>query len=112
MRRPGRFRGPRPIGEIVRALVRRKRFRQKGRYSGLTEAWRELAGQGVAARTRIRSFEEGRLVIEVETPALLHELNGFMKEHLLQGLQAMSAGRDVAELRLRLARDGGSRSDT
>jgi len=89
----------RPIGDVLKALLRRKRFLQKGKYSALTTAWVELVGEAVAARTRIRSFQEGKLTVEVTSSVLLHELNGFMKQQLLSGLRACDAGRDVAELR-------------
>ena len=89
----------RPIGDVLKALLRRKKFLQKGKYPALTEAWSELVGQGIAARTRIRSFSEGKLTIEVTSSVLLHELSGFMKQQLLAGMQATKGGKDVAELR-------------
>jgi predicted nucleic acid-binding Zn ribbon protein len=92
----------RPFGDVARALLRRKRFAEKGRYSALTAAWLSLVGEGVAEHTRVASFKEGRLVVEVDSPTLLHELNGFLKESLLEGLQAVDAGRDVAQMELRL----------
>jgi predicted nucleic acid-binding Zn ribbon protein len=91
--------GARPIGDVLKALLRRKRFLQKGKYSGLTEAWAALVGEAVASRTRIRSFQEGRVTIEVTSSVLLHELNGFMKPQLLSGMRQSRGGRDVADLR-------------
>ncbi len=103
MRRSGSGNRVRPLGEILRALIGRKRFREKGRYSGLLTAWRQTVGEGVADQSRIRVFRDGKLVVEVDSPTLLHELNGFLKQELLTGLQATKAGRDVVELRLCLA---------
>ncbi|MCK4373950.1 MAG: DUF721 domain-containing protein [Candidatus Brocadiae bacterium] len=101
-RRAGR-RGARPLGEIMRGLLRRKKFREKGKYGALVDAWCELVGEAIAARTGIRSFKDGELVIEVDSSALLHELNSFMKQQLLQGLRESRGGRDVAALRLCLS---------
>jgi len=100
----------RPLGEILRGLLRRKRSREKGKYRALVDAWRGMVGDGVAGRTRIRSFAEGELVIEVDSPVLLHELNSFMKAQLLSGFQATGAGRDVAAVRFCLG-SGGEQGD-
>lgn len=92
----------RPLGEILKRILRRKRLHQKGKYGALSVAWEELVGEGVASRTRIGAFDEGELVVEVDSAALLHELNSFMKDQLLAGLRATDGGRDVAGLRFRL----------
>ena len=97
-----------PIGDVLKALMRRKKFYQKGKYSALQTAWRELVGESIAERTRVRQFKEGTLTVEVSSSVLLHELNGFMKPQLLSGLQESKEGRDVAELRFRL---GNGRED-
>ena len=99
----------RPIGDVLKALLRRKRFLQKGKYAGLTEAWVGLVGEAIAARTRIRNFHEGKLVVEVTSSVLLHELSGFMKPQLLAALRQCDAGRDVAEVRFCLG--GAGRED-
>ena len=98
----------RPIGDVLKALLRRKRFLQKGKYPALTTAWAELVGEGIAARTRVRSFQEGRLTVEVASSVLLQELSGFMKEQLLAGMQGCKAGKDVAELRFCLGEASGA----
>ncbi len=98
--RSGWQREARPIGEIARALLRRKKFHEKGKYGALVDAWADLVGESIAARTRIRAFRGGELVVEVGSSVLLHELNGFMKEQLLAGIQSTEGGRDVASLRL------------
>ena len=93
----------RPVGDFLRGLMRRKRFEQKRKYGALAEAWVQLVGEAIGARTRICGFDEGRLVVEVDSSALLYEMNGFMKQQILAGLQGDDAGRDVVEIRFRLA---------
>ena len=92
----------RPFGDVAKALLRRKRFVEKGRYGALVAAWQDLVGDGVAEHTRVRAFKEGKLVVEVDSPTLLHELNGFLKDSLLRGLRESKAGRDIAQMELRL----------
>jgi hypothetical protein len=92
----------RPFGEIARNILRNKKFRQKGKYGALVDAWQQAVGEGIAARTRIRSFRAGKLVVEVDSSVLLHEMRSFMEQQILSQLQQAPGGRDVAELRLRL----------
>ena len=92
----------RPIGEIIEGLVRRKRFYEKSKYGALVDAWTELVGERIAERTRISSFKDGELVVDVDSSVLLHELAGFLREQLLAGIQGAKAGRDVARIRFRL----------
>ena len=96
---PGRSPEARPIGEIMRRLLQRKRFYQRGRYSGLTEAWAAVVGENIAAHTRIRDFKDGCLIIGVQSAVLRHELDGFLKAGIVSALQETKAGRDVADMR-------------
>ncbi len=89
----------RTLGEVLKELLREKTFHQKGRHTALSDAWAAIVGEAIAERTRIRSFEGGELVVEVNSPVLLHELNGFMREQLLSAIQQRRAGRDVAALK-------------
>ncbi len=91
------------FGEVASKLLRQKKFYQKGKYGSLVGAWRQLVGEDVACCTRIRSFDRGELVIEVDSSSLLHEINNFMKEALLDGLRQTDAGRDIEMIRFRLA---------
>lgn len=92
----------RPLGAIARELLRSKKFRQKGKYGALSEAWAEVVGEELGARTNVRSFKDGTLIVEVDSSVLLQELDGFMKQELLLQLTAHKAGRDVARLSFRL----------
>ncbi|MGD2174206.1 MAG: DUF721 domain-containing protein [Candidatus Brocadiaceae bacterium] len=92
----------RKLGEIARRVLQRKRFYEKGKYAPLAQAWAALVGEAIAERTRVRSYSGGELTIQVDSSALLHELNNFMKSELLDALQSTDAGRDVASLRFRL----------
>jgi len=96
----------RPVGEIILALVRRKRFHGEGRFGPLVQAWTEMVGEGIARRTQVCGFNDGTLTVEVDSPALLHELNSFMKDDLLAGLRGGRPGRDVNALRFRLPSRG------
>jgi len=92
----------RPIGEILKALLRSKRFYERRKYGALVDAWRTVVGEDIARHTRIVAFEGGEVLVEVDAPVLLHELSGFMRSALLAHLQRTRGGEDVAALRFRL----------
>jgi len=94
--------GPRRFGDVLGQLLRAKKFYQKGKYGALVDAWREVVGEEIGARTRIVSFEHGRITVEVTDAALHQELSGFMRAALVQQLQQAAGGEDVVELRFRL----------
>ncbi|MFP4028293.1 MAG: DUF721 domain-containing protein [Candidatus Brocadiia bacterium] len=89
----------RGFGAVLSRVLKQKRFYQKGRYSAVSRAWEEVAGPEIASRTRIASYEDGKLRVEVESSVLLQELSGFMRETILEELRRTSGGEDVAEVR-------------
>jgi hypothetical protein len=86
--------------------VKKKRFREKGRYGSLSRAWdqviREVLDGENAARTHVAGFEHGRVIVDVDCPILLQELGGFLQSHLLAALRRTPGAEDVAELRFRM----------
>ncbi len=94
------------FGDVLVRVLKGKRFYEKARYGPLVDAWRQAAGEQIAAHTKIRSYEHGTLTLIVNTAALLHELNGFQKGVLLQKLRESPGGQDIAELRFCLGRTG------
>ena len=104
------WRGAKRFGDVMKRLLKAKRFYQKSRYGPLVAAWEEVAGEEIASRTQIGSYEHGRLTIRVDSSVLLHELASFMKDMLLRQLRQQAAGRDVVDLRFCLG--GGARRST
>ncbi len=98
------------FGEIAKQLVQRRLRAEAARYGSVQRAWERIVGEEVASHTRIQSFAGGCLTVGVATPALLHELNGFMRTHLLTALQGEGGARDVASIRFCLQQ--GSRDET
>ena len=92
----------RPFGDILKALLKQKRYREKARYGKLVEAWQRVVPEQVAELTRIVGHSEGTVVIEVTSSALMQELAGFMKPLLLEGLRAEEGAADVVSLEFRL----------
>ncbi len=93
------------FGDVMKKLVRRKRVRERSRYGAVVKAWREAVGEDIAEVTRVADVDEGTLVVEVESPVMMQELSGYLKPTLLQEIRNTDGGRDVYELRFRLAGD-------
>jgi predicted nucleic acid-binding Zn ribbon protein len=102
-------RNARRVGDVLPRLLREKRFFEKSRYGPLVEAWRQVVGEAVAARTRIVGYRRGRVTVEVDTAALMHELSGFQRSAILAELQRTPGGEDAADLRFRLGAEAPGR---
>lgn len=92
----------RPFGEVLREVVRDKRFHARAKYGKLVAAWEEVVGEQLAEATEIAGFEEGCLLVKVSSPVILQELSAFMERFLLEELQKREGGRDVASIEFRL----------
>lgn len=99
---PGSIKDTKAFGDVLKRVVKEKRFTARARYGKLVAAWENTVGKELAKETRITNFEEGCLVIEVSSSALLQELSGFMKPTLLAELQKRDGGSEVASLDFKL----------
>lgn len=73
----------------------------KSPHADLVEAWREVAGDDVAAQTEVRTLRVGVLTIAVGSPPLCQELAAFRRQALTEAMHARTSGR-VKEIRFRL----------
>lgn len=87
------------FGDVLERLLKEKRFYEKSKFGALSGAWNEVVGDEIAARTKIVSYQHACLRVEVDSSILMQELSGFMQHTILQELQQISGGKDVAELR-------------
>ncbi|MCX6280670.1 MAG: DUF721 domain-containing protein [Bacteroidetes bacterium] len=82
----------RPIGEVVKEILRRYRLEDHLDETKLIERWPAVCGPMIAAHTSVR-VTDNILFVKVDSAALRQELQ-FMKETLLTKLNK-SAGRDL-----------------
>jgi len=99
---PGSIKDTKPFGDVLKRVVRDKRFSARAKYGKLIAAWEDTVGDELAKETKIRGFDDGCLVIEVSSSALLQELSGFMKPTLLQQIQKHDGGADIASITFKL----------
>jgi predicted nucleic acid-binding Zn ribbon protein len=97
---------PERLGKLIEPVLRELKIigRRIGR--DLHEAWMEVAGPDLSGRTRLKSFKGGKLYVEVDSSALLHELQSFHGPDLLARLRERMPKPHVASLRFRLGTFG------
>lgn len=77
--------GPVKVGDVLGGLLHQHGLEHQIRRMAALEIWPEVAGEHIAAATRARSVEEGRLFVEVRSSGWLMELN-MVKGELLERL--------------------------
>ena len=75
---------------------------RRKRRDRILETWAFVAGPELAAETRPATLRAGVLTIEVRSTALLHELDGFRRDELLELVLARDTTGRVTGLRFRL----------
>lgn len=90
------------VGDILRRVMGDVRPPTARRRDAVFRAWETAAGVDVAAETRPSTLRRGVLTIEVRSPALLHELEGFRRDELLGRFLAAAPDGRVTALRFRL----------
>lgn len=95
----------RHLSQAVSELISRKGLAQVRGHAELESVWREVAGDDVAARTRVLGIRRGVLNVGVAHAPLLGELASFRKAKLLQALQRKHAGWNIRDVKFRLRGD-------
>ena len=90
------------LGDILSRVMRDVRPPKPKRRDAIFRAWSEAAGPELADETRPSTLRKGVLTIEVRSAALLHELEGFRRDELLDRFIAAAPDGRVTGLRFRL----------
>ena len=69
----------------------------------VSRAWCEVVGAQTARHTRLsRTIRQGILRVEVDSPTLLAELDGFRKAEILHGLHDRVKRKHIEDIRFKL----------
>ncbi len=82
----GRGREPEHLSQAVTDLIALRGWAQVQAHARLAEAWSHVAGQPVAAATRVLGIRRGVLQVAVGNSPLLSELASYRKPALLEAL--------------------------
>jgi signal recognition particle subunit SEC65 len=97
--------GPPSIGDILGRVIRKDGLGKrevKGRRLA-QKAIADALGEELSEHVTAVGVKTGVATVEVDTPALFQEIEGFRREELLEVLR--KAGLNVRELRVRLKQD-------
>lgn len=92
-------------GELLGAFFDERVLRAAQGYSELFSAWRSLAGEKIAAHSRIAELEKSILVVEADHPGWIQILQ--MKQaNILEGARKRFPQLSISGISFRLAKDG------
>jgi len=94
-------RGPVPIADILSELHARRGIGRVRATEVFDQAWREAAGELIAAHTRVGHVRRGRLEVIVANSTLVQELT-FQKSDIIKRLNQQVPDARIADLRFRV----------
>lgn len=97
----GRTRGGSYLVDLVKRWMKENRVDERVDPEGLFSKWRDVVGDEIAAHTRVVDAQNGELLVEVDSAALLGELSTYYREHILASLREHEEFRGVQKLRFR-----------
>lgn len=92
---------PRQIGDVLAQLIARRGYARQQSTAAVETAWREAAGEKIAAISRAGQLRRGTLEVLVPNNLLAQEL-GFQKDELIARLQKLSPEANITKLRFRV----------
>ena len=69
------------------------------------EAWPEVVGEAVARRARATGFEDGLLIVEVDSPAWVSQIGFLKRDYIVKINQRLGEG-VIRDIRFIAARGG------
>jgi hypothetical protein len=92
---------PQPIGDILAQLMARRGYARVESGGTCAAAWREAAGEAIAACSRATEVRRGVLQVFVEHSTMIQEL-GYQKSGLLERLAELLPDENIRDLKLRV----------
>ena len=94
-------RQPQPISEVLAQLTARRGYARLQSGGACADAWRQAAGEAIAAHSRATQVRRGVLEVLVSHSTMVQEL-GFEKPALLKRLAALLPDEKIHDLKLRV----------
>lgn len=95
----------RKVGDILKDYLREKGWLTENPYAPLFSEWARVAGEPLAAHTRIRDVREGLLIVDVDHPGWL-QIASMRKDQLLRRAREAAPQGRIADVRFVLAQHG------
>jgi predicted nucleic acid-binding Zn ribbon protein len=94
---------PQPLASAVSRLIQERGLARQRANMALQGAWKQVAGDRIAAASRVQGVRRGVLQVTVDNAPLLSELQAFRKPALLKQLQTDHPEWRLKEIRFRLS---------
>ncbi len=91
---------PRHVGDLLRSVL--KEVGTKAGRSRVSAALEEAVGPTVTDHVRVAGFRSGKLVVEVDSSALLADLRGFRSEEIRLACNERLDKEKIARIEFRL----------
>lgn len=88
---------PKPLGEILQEILKKRNIPHSSTDRRLLDVWNRAVGPVIAAQTHPDRIKGGTLFVRVSAPVWLHQLQ-FMKADILGRINALSAGEKIKAL--------------
>ena len=102
---------PHLLGEVLSHLFTLRGYDRAQTNRQLGDVWRSVAGETIAAGTRVQGVKAGVLQIGVRNSGLLQELNGFHKWSLIESLRREHGDLAITDIKFRLSTPAGTQQD-
>ena len=85
------------VGKSLERLLAEAGLSQPLRGWLAIDAWPEVVGEAVARRARATGFEDGRLIVEVDSPAWVSQIGFLKRDYIVKINQRLGEGviRDI-----------------
>jgi predicted nucleic acid-binding Zn ribbon protein len=94
---------PQRIGDVLAELMARRGYARVQSGAACADAWRQAAGETLAANSRATQVRRGVLEVLVSHSTLAQEI-GFQKQELIQRLAELLPDENIRDLKLRVGR--------
>ena len=101
---------PVPLSAALSELIARKGFARVQGNAQLIGVWKAVAGERIAARTKVLGLKRGVMEVAVDNSALMTELVSFHKTALVHRLQKEHSDQKIRDIRFKLRSDLNSQS--
>ncbi|MBW3539831.1 MAG: DUF721 domain-containing protein [Planctomycetes bacterium] len=93
---------PQHVSTILSRVVGLRGLARRGSEAQLNELWRRIAGEKLAAGSRVAGIRRGVLQVAVDSAPLLSELAGFHRTSLLSAMRRERPDLELRDIKFRL----------
>lgn len=91
-----------PAREIISAIFDEQIAQRAESYSGLFSGWKSVAGENIAAHSKVIDVKHGALLVEVDHAGWIQMIR-LRESHILGELRKRYSALDIRQLKIRVA---------